>query len=141
MGSNFFVGRYDDLTCLFGMKDMSGVGVSFGAERIYDVMEELQLFPEAVEQNLQAIFIAFDDATFKYAFQCLNQVRAAGINAEIYPEPTKMKKQMKYANARNVPYVILIGSQEMESGELSLKNMITGEQEKLNLEAIIERFR
>jgi len=141
MGSIGGGGRYDDLTGVFGMKDMSGVGVSFGAERIYDVMEELQLFPEAVEQNLQAIFIAFDDATFKYAFQCLNQVRAAGINAEIYPEPTKMKKQMKYANARNVPYVILIGSQEMESGELSLKNMITGEQEKLNLEAIIERFR
>jgi len=140
MGSIGGGGRYDDLTGGFGMKDMSGVGVSFGAERIYDVMEELQLFPEAVEQNLQAIFIAFDEATFKYAFRCLNQVRAAGINTEIYPEPTKMKKQMKYANARNVPYVILVGSQEMESGELSFKNMITGEQEKLDVVEIIEKL-
>lgn len=140
MGSIGGGGRYDDLTGVFGMKDMSGVGVSFGAERIYDVMEELQLFPKTVEQNLQAIFIAFDETSFKYAFKCLNQVRAKGINAEIYPEPTKMKKQMKYANARNVPYVILVGSQEMESGELSFKNMVTGEQEKLNLEAIIEKL-
>ncbi|MEN0048571.1 MAG: histidine--tRNA ligase [Bacteroidota bacterium] len=140
MGSIGGGGRYDDLTGVFGMKNMSGVGVSFGAERIYDVMEELQLFPEAVEQNLQVIFITFDETTFKYAFQCLNQVRAVGINAEIYPEPTKMKKQMKYANARNVPYVILVGSQEMESGELSFKNMVTGEQEKLTLEAIIEKL-
>ncbi|MEM0993948.1 MAG: histidine--tRNA ligase [Bacteroidota bacterium] len=140
MGSIGGGGRYDDLTSVFGMKNMSGVGISFGAARIYDVMEELELFPKAIEQSLQIIFIAFDEPTFNYAFRCLNQVRTKGISAEIYPEPTKMKKQMKYANARNVPYVILVGSQEMESGKLSLKNMATGEQLSLRLEEIVARF-
>ncbi|MEM9886381.1 MAG: histidine--tRNA ligase [Bacteroidota bacterium] len=140
MGSIGGGGRYDDLTGVFGMKNMSGVGISFGAERIYDVMEELDLFPQTLSQNLKAIFIAFDEASFQYAFRALNQVRAAGIPAEIYPEPTKMKKQMKYANARNVAYVILVGSEEMGSGALSLKNMETGEQEKLSLEAIINKL-
>ena len=141
MGSIGGGGRYDDLTGVFGMPGMSGVGVSFGAERIYDVMEELKLFPKENKASLQLLFIAFDEATHRYAFECLSKVRAAGINAEIYPEPTKLKKQMKYADDRNVPYVVLVGADEMASGQLSLKNMTSGEQEKWQLEAIIEQLR
>jgi histidyl-tRNA synthetase len=123
MGSIGGGGRYDDLTSVFGLKGTSGVGVSFGAERIFDVMQELDLFPADEAASLQLIFIAFDDASHRYAFRSLNQVRAAGINAEIYPEPAKLKKQMKYANARAVPYIALVGSQEMESNQINLKNM------------------
>lgn len=141
MGSIGGGGRYDDLTGVFGMPGMSGVGVSFGAERIYDVMEELKLFPEESAASLKVLFIAFDAITHQYAFKCLNKVRAAGINSEIYPEPTKLKKQMKYADDRKVPYVILVGTDEMNSGLLTLKNMTSGEQEKLDLEAIIEQLR
>jgi histidyl-tRNA synthetase len=137
MGSIGGGGRYDDLTSVFGLNNVSGVGISFGAERIYDVMEELKLFPAASEQQLKVLFITFDEISFKYGFQALNQVRNAGINAEIYPEPSKMKKQMKYANARNVPFVILIGPEEMRSGKWGFKNMISGEQQNLSVEEII----
>ena len=137
MGSIGGGGRYDDLTGIFGLKGVSGVGVSFGADRIYDVMEELNLFPSDVATDLQVLFIAFDDVTHRYAFKNLTQLRQAGINAELYPEPAKLKKQMKYANARNVPYTILIGSTEMESGLLTFKNMTTGDQQKLPLNEII----
>ncbi|MCI5080357.1 MAG: histidine--tRNA ligase [Saprospiraceae bacterium] len=140
MGSIGGGGRYDDLTGIFGMKDMSGVGVSFGAARIFDVMEELNLFPEEDQNNLKLLFIAFDEGTHFYSFKCLNQVRAAGINAELYPDPVKLKKQMKYANSREVPFVILVGSEEMSSGLLTLKNMREGTQEKLTITQIIERF-
>jgi len=133
-------GRYDDLTGMFGLKDVSGVGVSFGAARIYDVMEELDIFPKESQENLKVLFIAFDDQAHQYAFGCLNKLRTAGINSELYPAPTKLKKQMKYANARKVPYTVLIGSQEMETGELTFKNMETGDQEKLTIEAIISKF-
>ena len=141
MGSIGGGGRYDDLTSIFGMKDMSGVGISFGAARIYDVMEELNLFPKENAANLKVIFIAFDQASHVYAFNALTQLRQAGINADIYPDPVKMKKQMKYANDRKVPYVILVGSEEMTSGQLALKNMETGEQEKLSLDAIIAKLK
>ncbi len=141
MGSIGGGGRYDDLTGVFGMKGTSGVGVSFGAERIYDVMEELDLFPQESQQQLQVVLIAFDDASFQYAYRSLIALRKAGINSELYPEPTKLKKQMKYANNRNTPYVILIGSEEMKSGELTLKNMASGEQESLQLEAIIGKLK
>ena len=140
MGSVGGGGRYDDLTSIFGLKDVSGVGISFGAARIYDVMEELKLFPPDATENLKILFIAFDEISHRYAFQCLTQTRAAGINADLYPEPTKLKRQMKYANARNVPFVVLIGSQEMESGELTLKDMESGSQENLTIEAIIKRL-
>ncbi len=133
-------GRYDDLTGVFGLKNVSGVGISFGADRIYLVMEELGLFPEQSAASLKALFVAFDEATHLYAFNCLRQLRTAGINAELYPEPAKLKKQMKYANARSVPYVILIGEEEMTSGELTLKNMETGSQDKLTLDAIIAQL-
>ncbi len=138
MGSIGGGGRYDDLTGMFGLKNVSGVGVSFGAERIYDVMEELDLFPKEDASSLKLLFVTFDEATFKYAFKTLQTVRAAGINAELYPAPVKMKKQMKYANARNVPYVALVGSQEMEQDSVKLKNMVTGEQELVTTTALIE---
>ena len=140
MGSIGGGGRYDDLTGIFGMKDMSGVGISFGAERIYDVMEELDLFPADTTRDLQVLLIAFDDATHRYAYTQLRQLRAAGISAELYPEPAKMKKQMKYANARNVPFVGLIGSREMEAGEIALKNMETGEQEAMTTAALATKL-
>jgi len=140
MGSLGGGGRYDNLTGVFGLDGFSGVGVSFGAERIYDVMEELKLFPANTTDALRVLFVAFDEATHRYAFQCLGKVRAAGISAEIYPEPAKMKKQLKYANDRSVPYVVLAGETEMQENKLSLKNMATGEQESLSLEALIQKL-
>ncbi len=137
MGSIGGGGRYDDLTGIFGLKGVSGVGVSFGAERIYDVMEELQLFPSDAASSLQILFVAFDAATHRFAFQCLQSVRAAGIHAELYPDPGNLKKQMKYANSRHVPYVALIGEAEMANGQLTLKDMHTGEQASLTLTDII----
>lgn len=141
MGSIGGGGRYDDLTSAFGFRSGSGVGVSFGAERIYDVMEELALFPAQSAQALQLLFIAFDEAAHRHAFQALAQVRAAGINAELYPEPAKLKKQMNYANKREVPYTVLIGEAEMDSGQLTLKNMATGEQRHLPLTEIIDTLK
>ncbi len=134
-------GRYDDLTGVFGLKGVSGVGISFGADRIYLVMEELGLFPTQAMAGLNILLVAFDAAAHTYAFKCLHQLRAAGINAELYPEPAKLKKQMKYANARKVPYVALIGDEEMEKGTLGVKNMETGDQKNLSLEALIEQLK
>lgn len=138
MGSIGGGGRYDDLTGMFGLKGVSGVGVSFGAARIYDILSELDRFPDSSAENIKILFVTFDEATRDYAFDCLQSVRAAGINAELYPEPVKMKKQMKYANARKVPYVAVIGSNEMEAGSVALKNMETGEQELVTLSKLIE---
>ncbi len=140
MGSIGGGGRYDDLTGIFGLPNVSGVGVSFGAERIYDVMEELNLFPSGISEDLQLLFIAFDEATHRYAFRALKRVRAAGIAADLYPEPAKLKKQMKYANDRNAPFVVLIGEEEMSSNMLTFKNMHSGEQERLRLDEIISRL-
>jgi histidyl-tRNA synthetase len=137
MGSIGGGGRYDDLTGVFGLKNVSGVGISFGADRIYDCLAESDLFPQESAQSLKVLFVAFDDPTHEFAFENLIKVRAAGINADIYPEPTKMKKQLDYADKRKVPYVVIIGSDEMESGNLALKNMVSGEQEKLPIEKII----
>ena len=133
-------GRYADLTSVFGMKNMSGVGVSFGADRIYDAMEALQAFPNRFGTDLQLLFIALDAQTHPFAYEQLIKARAAGINADIYPEPAKMKKQMKYANDRKVPHVVIIGSDEMQSGQLSFKDMTSGEQEQLTIQAIIEKL-
>jgi histidyl-tRNA synthetase len=138
MGSIGGGGRYDDLTGMFGLKGVSGVGVSFGAERIYDVMESLNLFPKDAAQSLKLLFVSFDDASFRYAYRALVAARKAGINAEIYPDPVKMQKQMKYANARKVPFVAVVGSEEMENGVFALKNMQTGTQERLDLQALLE---
>ncbi len=140
MGSIGGGGRYDDLTGIFGLKNVSGVGISFGAERIYDVMEELNLFPKKDTAALKVLLIAFDEESHRYAFKTLGDLRAIGINADLYPEPAKMNKQMKYANSRKVPYTIIIGSEEMETGLLTLKNMTEGTQEKLHIEEIVRQL-
>ena len=141
MGSLGGGGRYDDLTGVFGLKNLSGVGISFGAERIYDVMEELQLFPANYRKSLQLLFIAFDETTHKYAYECLQKARKTGIIAELYPDPVKLKKQMKYANARNVPFVALIGEEEMKSKIITLKEMETGKQERFSLQELINKLK
>jgi histidyl-tRNA synthetase len=133
-------GRYDDLTGVFGLKGVSGVGISFGADRIYDCLEQLNLFPENTTQSLKVLFIALNDDAHHYAFKVLTQTRAAGINADIYPEPAKIKKQFDYADKRQVPYVVIIDTEEMETGNLTLKNIVTGEKEKLTIEAIIQKL-
>lgn len=137
MGSIGGGGRYDDLTGMFGLSDLTGVGISFGADRIYDVMEELNLFPESSSESTRVLISNFDEKAEKYALPLLQQLRKSGINTEIYPESAKLKKQMNYADDKNIPYVILIGSDEMETGMLSLKNMKSGEQQKLPADQII----
>jgi histidyl-tRNA synthetase len=140
MGSIGGGGRYDDLTGVFGLTGVSGVGISFGADRIYDVMETLNLFPADEAGSLRLLLIAFDQETHLHAFRLLQQFRKAGLNAELYPEPAKLKKQLKYANDRGVPFVALIGSEEMASGTLSLKQMASGEQETLTPEALLDKL-
>jgi histidyl-tRNA synthetase len=137
MGSLGGGGRYDNLTGIFGLDGVSGVGVSFGAERIYDVMEELNLFPPEAADQLKVLFVAFDAATHAYAFHCLSRVRSAGIAAEIYPDPGKLKKQLNYANDRGIPFVAVVGETEMQNGQVALKNMEQGTQESLGIEALI----
>ncbi len=134
-------GRYDDLTGVFGMKGVSGVGVSFGAERIYDVMQELDLFPKKDRSALEILLIAFDAPTHLKAFEWVGALRKAGIRADLYPTPAKLKKQMKYADASKVPFVGLLGGQELENSTISLKNMETGAQQNINLEDLINKFR
>ncbi len=141
MGSIGGGGRYADLTGIFDFKDMSGVGVSFGAERIFDVLEQLELFQEIEPSSTKLLFLAMDDAALRYGFDALRQVRAVGIASAIYPKAWKFPKLMKYADKVQVPYVVLIGSKELESGQLGFKNMTTGEQQELSLEAIIEALR
>ncbi|MDQ1140543.1 histidine--tRNA ligase [Pedobacter agri] len=138
MGSIGGGGRYDDLTGMFGLKDLTGVGVSFGADRIYDVLEELNLFPAAAEVGAKVLISNFDVAAEKYALPILQQLRSAGISAELYPSSAKLKKQMAYADAKNIPYVILIGGDEMASGALTLKDMQSGEQKKLTVLGILD---
>ncbi len=121
-------GRYDDLTGIFGMPDISGVGVSFGADRIYDVMSELGLFPHDTGSTTQVFFVNFGEKEQNYCLDLLVKLRKAGINAELYPEPAKMKKQMTYANNKNIPFVVLIGENEMNAGSFTVKNMESGEQ-------------
>lgn len=134
-------GRYDDLTGIFGLKDMSGVGISFGAARIYDVMEQLDLFKDLVLNKVDILISCFDQEGIDYAIQPLMALRKAGIKAEVYPDPANMKKQMKYANNNNIPYVIVIGSNEIETGKLTFKNFVSGEQENLSISDIINKLK
>ncbi|MFT6138437.1 MAG: histidyl-tRNA synthetase [Salibacteraceae bacterium] len=140
MGSICGGGRYADLTGIFGLKNMSGVGISFGADRIYDVMEELNLFPESANVTTQVLFINFGDKEASYCLKALQKLRVEGIRAELYPDPAKMKKQMKYANDKKIPFVVMVGEDEMSSGQLSLKNMESGEQSKISLSELINLF-
>jgi histidyl-tRNA synthetase len=137
MGSIGGGGRYDDLTGMFGLKDLTGVGISFGADRIYDVLEELNLFPETSSESTRVMISNFDADAEMYALPLLQKLREAGINSEIYPSSAKLKKQLNYADDKKIPFVILIGSEEMESGTLSLKNMKSGDQQKLTIDQII----
>ena len=130
-------GRYDNLTGIFGMPNVSGVGISFGADRIYDVLAELNLYPENLQSSTQLLFATFGEEELLYALKWAKALRAAGISVEVYPEPTKMKKQMGYADSKKIPFVAIVGSDEMASGEVMLKNMLTGEQQKMNLEALL----
>jgi len=137
MGSICGGGRYDDLTGMFGLKGLTGVGISFGADRIYDVLEELNLFPESAAAGTKVLISNFDAAAELYALPLLQQMREADISAELYPSSAKLKKQMSYADAKAIPYVILIGSDEMESGQLTIKNMQSGDQQKLSAPDLI----
>ena len=121
-------GRYDNLTGVFGMEGMSGVGISFGADRIYDVLNQLDLYPKEAVNGTQLLVVNFGEAEAAYVLPVLAQVRAAGIRAEIYPDAAKMKKQMSYANAKMVPFVAIVGENEMKEGKVMLKNMTSGEQ-------------
>lgn len=124
-------GRYDDLTGIFGLPNMSGVGISFGADRIYDVMNDLNLFPENNESKTQLLFINFGENEAAHCLKLLVNVRANGINAELYPDNAKTGKQMNYANDKKIPFVALIGSNEMAEGKITLKNMESGEQNSI----------
>lgn len=140
MGSIGGGGRYDDLTGIFGLKNVSGVGISFGLDRIYLVLEALELFPKTSNDTVEVLFINFGDKEALYCLKAIKKLRAAGINAELYPSSVKMNKQMKYANNTNVPYVVLVGSKEMEANELAVKNMRTGEQATKTFEAFLAQL-
>ena len=139
MGSIGGGGRYDDLTGMFGLKNLTGVGISFGADRIYDVMQELGLFPEDTVQSTQVLISNFSPEAEAYALPILQQLRQNGLSCELYPDHAKLKKQLAYADAKKIPYVILIGEDEMRDGHLSIKDMETGEQRSME-EAVIVSF-
>jgi len=134
-------GRYDDLAGIFGLPNVSGVGISFGADRIYDVMNELGLFPESLSVSTKAMFVNFGEKEAAYCLPLLRKLRDSGISAEIYPDSSKMKKQMKYANDKQVEYVALVGPKEMETGKLTVKEMQSGEQFELTVDELIDKLR
>ena len=140
MGSICGGGRYDDLTGIFGMPGVSGVGISFGADRIYDVMKELNLFPEKSESSTAVLFVNFGLVEERHCLPLLADLRKAGINAEIYPEADKMKKQMKYADQKKITFVVLAGETEIQTGRLTVKNMLTGEQSDVKTEQLKAYF-
>lgn len=131
-------GRYDNLTGVFGMDGMSGVGISFGADRIYDVLNQLDLYPKNSVNATQLLFVNFGEAEAAYVLPILSKVRAAGIRAEVYPDSTKMKKQMGYANSKAIPFVAIVGETEMNEGKVMLKNMTTGEQALITPDELVE---
>lgn len=136
MGSITGGGRYDNLTGIFGLPDVSGVGISFGADRIYDVLNELNLYPDTLEQT-RVLFATFGEAEQAYALGWAAALRQKGIPTEVYPEPTKMKKQMAYADSKHIPFVAIVGGDEMANNTVMLKNMTTGEQKQVTLEELI----
>ncbi len=133
-------GRYDDLTGIFGLPDTSGVGISFGADRIYDVMLGLGLFPEEAQMTTRVLFINFGGAERTASLRLLKQLRKAGISSDIYPDSAKMKKQMEYANKRAIPFVIIVGESEAAEGVATVKNMAEGTQEKVAFDRLVEYF-
>lgn len=141
MGSIGGGGRYDDLTGIFGLKDMSGVGISFGLDRIYLVMEELNLFPETVSTASKVIFFNMGEQEMSYAIQAAMQLREAGIKAEIYPDKVKIDKQFKFADKKGIPYAVTVGAQEIEEQNYALKNLVTGDKEVFSLEELIAHLK
>ena len=133
-------GRYDNLTGVFGMEGVSGVGFSFGADRIFDVLNQLDLYPEGSLKTTQLLFVNFGQKEEIYLLPLIAKVRKAGIRTELYPESTKMKKQMGYADAKKIPFVAIVGENEMAENKINLKNMLTGEQTLVTIEELIERF-
>ena len=141
MGSITGGGRYDNLTGIFGLPGLSGVGISFGVDRIYDVLNTLDLYPKDSLTTTQVLFINFGEQETAYCLPIINKVRSQGIRAEIFPDAAKMKKQMSYANAKQIPFVVLAGENEMNAGKVTLKNMTTGEQSVLSEDELIERLK
>jgi histidyl-tRNA synthetase len=140
MGSICGGGRYDDLTGIFGLKNVSGVGVSFGADRIYDFMLQLSLFPESLLSTSQVMFANFGAKEAAFCLPIIQKLRLVGVSAELYPDVAKMKKQFDYANKKNIQYVIIVGESEMQKGEVSIKNMNTGNQETIKIKDIQSYF-
>jgi len=141
MGSIGGGGRYDDLTGIFGLKDMPGIGISFGLDRIYLVIEELNLFPSLEADFTQLLFVNFGESEADYCLKALRDLRKAGINSELYPDAAKMKKQMNYANKKGIPYVVLVGEDEMNSGLLTVKNMSDGTQSNVSVVDLIKQLK
>ena len=137
MGSITGGGRYDNLTGIFGMPGVSGVGISFGADRIYDVLTELNLFPEEALEQTQVLFATFGESELRYALTWARELRARGIRTEVFPEAAKMKKQMGYADSNHIPYVAIVGGDEMAAQKVMLKNMLTGEQKQVGMEELV----
>ena len=138
MGSITGGGRYDNLTGIFGLPDVSGVGISFGADRIYDVLTELDLYPADMLLTTQLLFATFGEAELRYATTWAQSLRAQGLRVEVYPEPAKMKKQMAYADAKHIPFVAIVGGDEMAANKVMLKNMLTGEQKPCTTEEVLQ---
>lgn len=141
MGSICGGGRYDDLTGVFGLKDISGIGISFGLDRIYDVLEELNLFPPNITQTLDVLIVHFSEENLQHGHSLIMSLRDANIKADLYPEPAKIRKQFDYADKIGAPYTLIIGDNEMESGSYMLKNMKTGDQKPLGIDEIIRLFK
>ena len=136
MGSITGGGRYDNLTGVFGMEGVSGVGISFGADRIYDVLNQLDLYPETSVEQTKILFVSFGEKELMYSLPWLKKLREEGVNVEIFPEPAKMKKQMSYADNKKIPFVAIVGETEMNEGKVMLKNMKTGEQALVSLDEV-----
>ena len=141
MGSITGGGRYDNLTGIFGLPGVSGVGISFGADRIYDVLTELDLFPKELQSTTQVLFATFGTDELHYALKWAKELRAKGIAVEVYPEPTKMKKQMGYADDKHIPYVAIVGGNEMETNTVMLKEMSSGVQQQVDLPELVKRLK
>uniref|UniRef100_UPI003B9DBDD1 His/Gly/Thr/Pro-type tRNA ligase C-terminal domain-containing protein n=1 Tax=Flectobacillus sp. TaxID=50419 RepID=UPI003B9DBDD1 len=133
-------GRYDNLTGTFGVPGLSGVGISFGVDRIYDVLEELKLFPENQTVTTKLLFCHFGKEEQNYTLPLLRAAREKGINAEVFPDNSKIKKQLDYADRKKIPFVVIVGSDEMQNGVLTLKDMNSGEQFKLTIEEVFEKI-
>ena len=141
MGSITGGGRYDNLTGVFGLDGVSGVGISFGADRIFDVLNTLNLYPADACATTKVMFINFGETEGRVALKHIMQIRKAGISAELYPEASKMKKQMSYADAKQIEYVAIVGESEIAEGKIALKNMATGEQLSLTIDELIEKLK